>query len=125
MPTLVAIRVHRLQPTKVQVINLLSSLYLSPSYLSVQKMAASKFDSVEAFAQFFASCRFPAVVQDKIKGLYETPLELHFVFQGKAEVMEERREKLVLKLCSLADLKIDEEDRLMCGMAGRVRRLLH
>ena len=51
-------------------------------------MAASKFDEVEAFAQFFASCRLPTVVQEKIKGLYETPLELHFAFQGKAEVME-------------------------------------
>lgn len=88
-------------------------------------MAASTYDSIEAFAQLFASCRLPAVVQEKIMGLHETPLELHFAFQGKAEVMEERRGKTVLMRCSLAELKLDEEDRLTCGMAGKVRRLLH
>lgn len=73
-------------------------------------MAASKFDSVEAFAPLFTSCRLPTVVQEQIKGLYETPLELHCACQGKAVVMEERREKLVHQLCSLDDLKIGEED---------------
>lgn len=69
-------------------------------------MAASKFDPVEAFAQLCASCRLPTVVQEKIKYLYETPLELHFAFQGKADVMEERREKLVLKFAAWMTLKL-------------------